>query len=556
MKRMILYILLSILIIPIISFGKNIDSNKSDIKCGTFNNNIKFFTQNLAIPIDTIIGRPILQFSATTNSKSFKIHYDTSGYHKVQNFDYNNNNIPDYIDSVIYYFDYVYNIYINEIGYQSIPTDDSLGGDDSYDIYIMNIGNGEPAYYGVTVKDFEIKPRINFPRFATHIFLDNDYSPYDSTIIMGEKYQTFSYNSFDLLKITIAHELHHAIQLNYGDDESIKNTHIINEMTSTWFEYRMFPDVKDYINYVSSFCNNSSKYPFGTGDASNGYNWALFGQYLFDKYNDKIILRTWQLIGNGLNAYKALDSALKENDSSLKQAINYYSDWLYYTGYRSNKKKFFPDAHLLPPLKPYQTLTFEPFAITQPIKLDAYEIKLLQIILPPQNNTSLDTLDVIFSNTSLLSAILQTQDKEEFDLSISSKFENNFQEIASTGFFYNINPKNENIMEKLFFELSQPITYAYPNPFRLKEHTTLILPIKSDDKLNSSAKITFFSSDMVPILEINQQITQINNIIEQNFVSRGIIIDKSKINDLKQGIYLFSIKTEKNNFLGKLLILK
>ena len=124
-----------------------------------------------------------LQCKLESNSAKFMIHYDTSGVNAVQKIDSNKNGIPDYVDSVSYYFDYVYNEYINKMGYLSPYPEDVGGGSAHYDVYLieLGIGNYGETSYGFTEAEYEILPRRNFPRYNTFILIDNNFSPTDST---------------------------------------------------------------------------------------------------------------------------------------------------------------------------------------------------------------------------------------------------------------------------------------------------------------------------------------------------------------------------------------
>lgn len=68
--------------------------------------------------------------------------------------------------------------------------------------------------------------------------LDNDY----------KGYPTSGYNG---LRVTIAHEFHHVVQLaGYRSDLSQRNFY---EATSVWMERIVEPTILDYINYVKNF---------------------------------------------------------------------------------------------------------------------------------------------------------------------------------------------------------------------------------------------------------------------------------------------------------------
>ncbi|HRS02636.1 MAG TPA: hypothetical protein P5545_08830, partial [Bacteroidota bacterium] len=96
-------------IIPFIANAKvqNFDTLANDNKCLTFQ--IKDTKNKILknIYYDNA-GRPINQKTFPSPSGLFLIHYDTSGVHSVDLTDNNYNGIPDFVDSIAYYCDYVY----------------------------------------------------------------------------------------------------------------------------------------------------------------------------------------------------------------------------------------------------------------------------------------------------------------------------------------------------------------------------------------------------------------------------------------------------------------
>ncbi len=79
----------------------------------------------------------------------------------------------------------------------SPPSDNGAGGDNKYDVYIQNQGGG---VYGYT----EWESKVGSVNWTSFMVIDNDYIGYYSTGLDG-------------MKVTVAHEFHHGIQLgNYS----------------------------------------------------------------------------------------------------------------------------------------------------------------------------------------------------------------------------------------------------------------------------------------------------------------------------------------------------
>jgi hypothetical protein len=539
--------------------GKDFQENFSDtkVKCGTFPQ-IKINKNNqpeILYPIDSLIGRPNLQKSIISPSSFFLIHFDTSGYNAVSKEDKNSNGIPDYIDSTAYYFDFALRMETDSMGYLKPLPDNNLGGSDKYDVYLMNIGQDSNAYYGLTRKDFEIKPRINFPRYATNIIIDNNFSPLDSTIGSSDSLiRTYSVFGIDALKITCVHEFHHAIQFSYGEQD-FPISPLLNEMSSTWMEYRLFPEIKDYLNYVKILFQSPDKSPFGKGIRDYGYRWSIFGQYIYKLYGDSLLLRTWELIGDGHKNYEALDMAFKEKGSSLAEAWCGFLPWLYYTGSRAIDGEYFADARLFPELAYFSEEKFINPALIINGKTLSFEVRAYSAIIPTQSGNSLDTLSIMISNTDLQSAVMSYNSDKEFTLTITDLPEQNYNQIEGTHFFYAVNDPKGDICYNPFFVISNTINYVYPDPFNPDKNNALNIPVPQDAVLNETAYVKIYSIDMNVVYSSQKPIV-INKTFRNNSVKsdRIVQINSDEIKNLTSGVYIFGIEYNTENLLGKFVI--
>jgi len=220
------------------------------------------------------------------------------------------------------------------MGYLSPIPDNGGGGSEAYDVYLIDIGN-EIGIYGYTELD-------ETSGFSSFMVLDNDFSPLDSfKLENGKKVPVFYTTGYNGLKITAAHEFHHAIQDMYG--EPFPNVPLLHEMSSTWMEYRLYPYIKDFFQYLPGLFNSLSHYAFGDGKADNGYRWSIFSQYLHFHYGDSLLLRMWELIGSSKNGYRALDSAFREQGTSLEYEWCRFKPWMYFTGSRAIPGKYFEE---------------------------------------------------------------------------------------------------------------------------------------------------------------------------------------------------------------------
>ena len=136
--------------------------------------------------------------------------------------------------------DSVYKFEITHLGYPLPPPDGIIGGDDKYDIYVMNIGD-----YGYT----QPENNVGASNWTTYMVIDNDF---------GSQFYT---HGIDAARVTVAHEFHHAVQMgNYAPinpSEPYRNAdRFFYELTSTAFEEFVFDNVNDYYAYMPAYFSN------------------------------------------------------------------------------------------------------------------------------------------------------------------------------------------------------------------------------------------------------------------------------------------------------------
>lgn len=229
-------------------------------------------------------------FSPSPNNL-FHIHYNTSGSDAPSQTDNDNNGIPDYVDEVALAAEYSLDIFINQLGYNNLVPDD----DGIYDIYIDDRGSGS---YGINYIDLD---QQCIPLGGSSwVEIDNEYE-------QGEYYTT----GLDAMKVTIAHELFHAIQRSYQISPAL-STLFLYEMSSTWVEDIVYPNINDYIYWTDNFFDN----PEQSIDETNGYSIALYGHYLTSEFNDSIIREIWERFSIYNNATSSIEYVIDNNYSS------------------------------------------------------------------------------------------------------------------------------------------------------------------------------------------------------------------------------------------------
>ena len=261
--------------------------------------------------------RPSADFSAVSPSGRFRVHYDTEGSERVDPTDSDANGVPDYVDLTMAVLDSVWVLQIDQMGYSPPPEDGGVDGDE-YDVYIVDLGRG--GAYGFTYPERAGKTS------SSYLEIDNDYA---NPIYQQTK-------GLDALRVTIAHEFHHAIQFGYyqGSDSIWWQ-----ESTSTWMEEVAYPEVDDYLQYLPSFLgaphralNSGSR----VGADFHIYGTSIFSLFLDQRYGPHVNRLIWEEIGRRGNArLEHFNRMLLDiQPGGLSVALSQFAVWNYFTGLR------------------------------------------------------------------------------------------------------------------------------------------------------------------------------------------------------------------------------
>ena len=256
--------------------------------------------------------------SVITPSGFFKVHYSTTGSNAVPNKNENGNDLPDFVDAVIEAADRSLLTYRN-LGYRDPHGDTGLDGPE-FDIFIVDVTPRN--IYGETF----------FPP-DVYMLIDNDFS---SSI--------YSTKGADGARVTLAHELHHAVQFSYDDNP---RDVFFWEATSTYFEDKVYPDINDYLQYLPDFFSHP-EHAFNRRDGWHEYGLSIWNQFTEKKFGDVVLRSTWERIGSGQAALDALDDALEARGSSFNAALGEFYAWNYFTGIRADTVRFYHEGNLYP----------------------------------------------------------------------------------------------------------------------------------------------------------------------------------------------------------------
>jgi len=284
------------------------------------------------------IAAPVRDKSLLSASGNFMLHWDESGPHAVPLTDQSANGIPDYIDSAAVIFDYVRYREVEQMGYQAPP---AQNGEPAvpYHVYFSEL-----PYYGLTSPSYVDIPTLPGENYTSYIEVENDYLGFDTPGLDG-------------LRVTAAHEFHHAIQLGYNIDF---NDQYFWEMTSTLMEELLYPAINDYINYLYDLFNSVSNTRFTLANGEYPYANSLYLQMISSQYGVDIVRMIWEHI-RSVPSLTAIRMVLQEKNTSWPVSLGEYGLWLYYTGERTMPGIFFNDAARFPQIRirPVDDLPFD-----------------------------------------------------------------------------------------------------------------------------------------------------------------------------------------------------
>ncbi|MGD2091669.1 MAG: DUF6055 domain-containing protein [Candidatus Aminicenantes bacterium] len=209
---------------------------------------------------------------ATTH---FMIHYvkNEKNDHKPPLDDINDNNVPDYIDTMGDLLERAYQFEVKEMGYLPPFGDGDIGGEmNLIDVYILN--PGEYPFSGLT------KPEYTSSGDYGHCF-----------IILSNNLKLVNPGKDDYyrMKKTIAHELHHAIQYGYNREPE----KWLMEATSYWMEGEVFDDVNQDLLVLKQWFNNPGDSLDVEEDLYIYGNW-IWIKYLSERFGPDIIKEIWK----------------------------------------------------------------------------------------------------------------------------------------------------------------------------------------------------------------------------------------------------------------------
>jgi hypothetical protein len=231
--------------------------------------------------------------------------------------------LSDYVETAVAVIEEVWAREIGQLGFRAPKNDlnspSPFNADGRIDIYLADVGSD--GLFGYCATDDPNAPDPNYPFWdaSAYCVLDNDFAPS----------QFPGTNSFDVLRVTAAHEFFHAIQFAY-------NAFLdpwLAESTAVWMEDEVYDDVNDNYNYLltSALVFPGIPLDYTILDDSRPESGLRYGAWLFirllgETFGQAIVRRIVE-IGDGSQRRRvplsvvAVDLALRERRSSFARAF-------------------------------------------------------------------------------------------------------------------------------------------------------------------------------------------------------------------------------------------
>ncbi len=479
-------------------------------------------------------SRPETDTYTVSSSGFFRIHYDTSGTHAPDLTDNGGNWIPDYIDSAAVAFDKSYNYHINILGYESPEeygsvdpvTNDTI----RYDVYVQNLMSGiygETRWFGDRINDEE--ERVT--RYRTYILVHNSYAGFPSPGIKG-------------LQVTAAHEFHHAIQIgSYGNwlELDSQNSRFFYEITSTWLEDVVYPEINDYLYYLPViFTNTVYNFPFYHSVGLHMYARAIWGHMMERRYDRDIMRTKWEYIRN-MHPLEAINKALRDQGSTLEQELAEFNLWKFYTGTRARPDKYFIDGVEYPMLQEKSNMTHISETMFRGVDESTQTLHFHSIMTQEQEK-------VYFIVSNVDKAV--NTENNFYELTIVSQPRANAIELGND-LWYRFEANNRSTWKVIPLYTGTPVVdervTMYPNPFRTGQASSLTFVLDTDDDV----RLSIFSSDM--------------RLVYQDYIERsqafGRTVYRWDVRDdrdrqVASGVYVYVLEYDDTVTKGKVTIIR
>jgi hypothetical protein len=248
----------------------------------------------------------------TVENYRFRVYYTLTGKNAISDTDDNQNGFPDYPEEVLLALEYSAQL-LSAWGWTLPPDDGKKGGDQRYDVYIVDLDNDDESAHVSNERAIGDNPNstaIETRAYTSHMAIDNNLSDVDPDA---------PYDGLGYLRSTVAHEWLHAVQMGYDGDEP---ANWLWEASSTWVQDEVYPDVNDGNDYLSAVFDSPDTCLLAEGgterteDDTHWYGSWIFLRFLSERYGRGIIREFWEA-SRDLDNNAVLETVLTKHGSNL-----------------------------------------------------------------------------------------------------------------------------------------------------------------------------------------------------------------------------------------------
>jgi hypothetical protein len=469
----------------------------------------------------------------------FRVHFDTTGLDVPALVDTSGTRIAGtaraYVDSVFASLARVVAIEIDSLHYLPPVSDGTLGGGPEYDIYIEDLG----SMYGETFPDEAFEEG---GRSTSSITIDNDFSFVRPAANRG----------MGGLRVTIAHEFHHALQIgNYA--YWTQDTYFY-EITSTWMEDVVYPEVNDYYNYLKATWGQfrNPERPFNYNDSFIPYSRAIWGHFIAKRYGANVMRETWEDISLA-RPHIAMDQALRDHGSDFSEAFAEWSLWNYFTGSRARPATHYADGADYPEMI-QSPIEFTGSTYDQPGSLRSTASNYWLV------ERGLDTMTVIASNTDFAGLSASTNSLVQYTLRLrTTQVDESYKktpigiygkldaaDLSKWASWYAVGDSANPGVDPSAFSSKRP----FPSPFRPAVSARVYIPLDNTEKQTGSLYIFSSSNDLVRSID---DFTSSLHLGRQMFSWDGRRDDGKPAST---GVYIYVIELPSGRITGKIAMVR